>query len=404
VRLFFSRINVLTTVYPVEVIEMECGRIAWQYIFICVLCCFLWVNDVSAQVSQKDVPHDKGITKTASEGPIWPPSSDIPKDFDWIQLTSGEWLKGDLKVLYDDKLEFDSDELDLLELDWEDIKEIRGHRQHSVRFEGPVSVVGVLKVVGDKVFVITEEKVFEFDRSDLISIAYGEEKEIGYWAAKISLGLDIRKGNTDLINYSTSAYAKRQTSASRFYIDYLGIYDKTEGIETADSQRVSSHYDIFLKKKFFWVPVFAEYFKDRFSNIANRTTLGTGGGYTIIDTAKIKWDISPGLAYQYTKNVSVEAGEDIDASTPALVIGTIIETELTEKIDFDASYRFNIVNQDSGTYTHHLLAALEIELTERLDLDFSFVWDRIQDPKTAADGSVPEKDDFHFFFGLGFEL
>jgi hypothetical protein len=192
---------------------MECGRIAWQRIFICVLCCFLWVNNVSAQMNQKDVPNDKGLTKTASEGPIWSPSSDPPKDFDWIQLTSGEWLKGDLKVLYDDKLEFDSDELDLLELDWDDIKEIRGYRQHSVRFEGPVTVVGVLKVVGDKVFVITEEKVFEFNRSDLISIAYGEEKEIGYWSAKISLGLDIRKGNTDQINYSTSPYAKRQTSA-----------------------------------------------------------------------------------------------------------------------------------------------------------------------------------------------
>jgi long-subunit fatty acid transport protein len=150
--------------------------------------------------------------------------------------------------------------------------------------------------------------------------------------------------------------------------------------------------------------MFAEYFKDRFSNIDNRITLGTGIGYNIIDTAKTEWDISPGLAYQYTQDVSVEAGEDIETSTPALVIGTIFETELTQKIDFNASYRFNIVNRDSGTYTHHVLAALEIELTERLDLDLSFIWDRIQDPKTAADGSVPEQDDFYFFFGLGFEL
>lgn len=39
-----------------------------------------------------------------------------PEDnkFDWIQLTSDEWLKGDLKALYDYKLEFDSDNLELL--------------------------------------------------------------------------------------------------------------------------------------------------------------------------------------------------------------------------------------------------------------------------------------------------
>jgi hypothetical protein len=59
----------------------------------------------------------------------------------------------------------------------------------------------------------------------LISIAYGEPEEIGYRSAKISLGLDIRKGNSDQINYSTSAYAKRRTSESRFFIDYLGIFN-----------------------------------------------------------------------------------------------------------------------------------------------------------------------------------
>ena len=86
------------------------------------------------------------------------------------------------------------------------------------------------------------------------------------------------------------------------------------------------------------------------------------------------------------------------------MVGTNFETNLTKIIDFNASYRFNIVNQESGTYIHHAMAALEIELTKRLDLDLSFVWDRIKDPKTEADGRVPEKDDFYLFFGIGFEL
>ena len=74
------------------------------------------------------------------------------KTFDWIQLTSGEWLKGDLKVLYNNKLEFDSDKLDLLELDWEDVKQVRGYQLHSVRFEGPEIVVGILKIINEKVW------------------------------------------------------------------------------------------------------------------------------------------------------------------------------------------------------------------------------------------------------------
>jgi hypothetical protein len=50
-------------------------------------------------------------------------------EFDWVQTTSGEWLKGELKVLYSGSLEFDSDEFDLQTLDWDDVAQIRGDHQ-----------------------------------------------------------------------------------------------------------------------------------------------------------------------------------------------------------------------------------------------------------------------------------
>lgn len=137
-------------------------------ICLCVICCLFLVDNINAQMNPKDSSNVTEFSNTPSGSPIWGPPSALPEKFDWIQLTSGEWLKGDLKVLYDKKLEFDSDELDLLELDWEDVKQVRGHKLHSVRFEGPpVVVVGILKIIDDKVFVTTEEKVLEFDRSRL---------------------------------------------------------------------------------------------------------------------------------------------------------------------------------------------------------------------------------------------
>ena len=372
--------------------------------WLCIFCCFFLIVRVNAHANQKDDGNVSETQNTPSGSPSWVPPSALPKSFDWIQLTSGEWLKGNLKVLYNKKLEFDSDELDLLELDWEDVKQVRGHRLHSVRFEGPMTVVGILTVIDDKVFITTEEKVLEFDRSRLISIAHGAPEEIGYWSAKISFALDIIEGNTDQINYSTSAYAKRRTSASRFFVDYLGIFNEVEGIETANSQRINSYYDIFKTKRVFWRPVFGEYFRDPFTNIDYRVTVGGGIGFHIIDTYKTEWYISPGIAYQYTQNVSAQAGQDTSNSTPALVVSTEYDTELTKKIDFNVSYKFNIVNQESGRYTHNVRTGLEIELTRRLDLDLSFVWDRIQDPKPEDDGRVPNQDDFYYFFGLGFEL
>ena len=46
----------------------------------------------------------------------WQPPPPMPDDFDWIQLTSGEWLKGEIIAMYDDSLEFDSKELDDLDV------------------------------------------------------------------------------------------------------------------------------------------------------------------------------------------------------------------------------------------------------------------------------------------------
>jgi len=63
-----------------------------------------------------------------------------------------------------------------------------------------------------------------------------------------------------------------------------------------------------------------------------------------------------------------------------------------------------VVNEESGTYSHHAKTGLEIELTGRLNLDMSVVWDRIQDPQPDSDGNTPKQDDVYLFFGISFEL
>jgi len=350
--------------------------------------------------------------------PVWTPDGTRPVGFDWIQLTNGEWLKGDLKVMYSESLEFDSDELDLLTFDWEDVHQVICHEPQSLRIENPEAaktntfhiygetqtIVGFLHIQGDKVYVETNEGTKEFDRNNLVSIAPGESRELDYWAIKLTLSVDISAGNTDKKDYSANLNLKRRTSLTRFYFDYQGIYSETQDVETSNSQRANTYFDIFSTQRFYWRPIFVEYYRDPFANIAHRGTIGTGGGYTIIDTARTEWLISPGVAYIYTQYDSVEQGEDDSASTPALVISTEFDTELTKRTDFNLYYSFNVVNEESGSYTHHTKASLEIELTGMLDLDLSLIWDRIQDPAPDENGIVPEQDDFGLYCGLTFEL
>ena len=56
--------------------------------------------------------------------PDWEPPEPAPEAWDWIKMTSGEWLKGEVHDLNDDKLAFESDELDDLDLDWDDVAEL----------------------------------------------------------------------------------------------------------------------------------------------------------------------------------------------------------------------------------------------------------------------------------------
>lgn len=66
--------------------------------------------------------------------------------FDWIRLNSGEWLKGELVSMYDKELEFDSDVLDTLMIDREDVYMIISERHHTVRFNDGEELSGTLNI------------------------------------------------------------------------------------------------------------------------------------------------------------------------------------------------------------------------------------------------------------------
>ena len=59
-----------------------------------------------------------GAVMAQPEPDDWNPQSKFEGKFDWIQMKSGEWVKGEILVMYDEDLEFDSDEFDDLMLSW----------------------------------------------------------------------------------------------------------------------------------------------------------------------------------------------------------------------------------------------------------------------------------------------
>lgn len=374
-----------------------------KYLTLALAGCFLLVFG-STQAQEVTIEASEEAEKAYLEKTFqWETSTPTAINFDWVQLVSGEWLKGEIKGMYKDSLEFDSDKLDLLTLDWEDVKYVETHIPGSANIEGHGTVYGYFEIDKTRIIVTNGDDITEYKRSQLVSFITGGEEETDYWSAKISLGLIVRSGNTDQVDYNAKANVRRQTSFSRFIADYIGNISNTQDIETINNHRLTATHDIFKSRHFFLRPIFGEYYRDPFSNIDSRVTLGTGLGYTIIDTSRIDWNIAGGPAYQSTRFISVEAGENIKETTPALVVSTDYDIELTNKLDFMFSYSTTWGNKESGGYTHHVVTTFESEVIGSFDLDVSFIWDHISNPTAADDGIIPFKDDYRLTLGISYE-
>jgi hypothetical protein len=334
--------------------------------------------------------------------PSWPDATAMPQDFDWIRLPSDEWLKGDVTAMYDNELEFDSDELGVLMLDWKDIRELRSAEILQVRATGGRIGTGRVLMSGGALEILGTGMTLPQDQ--IISITAGEPKEINFWAIRVSAGATVREGNSDQRDFYARANSTRRTVDNRVRIDYLANYARTNDVETTNNHRANFSWDRFITDRFFLRPAFGEYFRDPFQNIAHRVWLGTGVGWQIQDTSVVSWDVFAGPAYQATRFDEVEPGEDDSVSSAALVVGTFYERELTDWIDFRYEYGFQFTASRSGGYNHHMVGALEIELTDSLDLDLSLIWDRIEEPQRDADGILPEQDDWRYVVGLGWEF
>jgi hypothetical protein len=100
------------------------------------------------------------VAPHAGAQPTWPDGSLLPEDYDWVRLPSDEWLKGDLKALYDDELEFDSDELGIVMLDWDDIKELRSAEILQVRATGGRIAIGRVMLESGELNILGADVAF----------------------------------------------------------------------------------------------------------------------------------------------------------------------------------------------------------------------------------------------------
>ncbi|MBW2498849.1 MAG: DUF481 domain-containing protein [Deltaproteobacteria bacterium] len=330
----------------------------------------------------------------------WLPPEPTAGGWDWARLDTGEWLKGEMIVMQNDVMIFDSDNFDELRIDWEDVYDLRLAIPRVFRRVGRRVYRGMGEIRDRTVRILTTEgELVEFPQHEIVSIVYTRESELRNWRVRVGVSLAAREGNTEQRDLSSNAEIRRDSSFTRSQTKYTGTFSEVDGDKTINNHRASTLFDWLLTRRFFIrVPSF-EFFSDEFQNIDARYTPGASVGYELIETSIVEHLLTIGAAAQITDFDDGDQDEDF-----ATIFTSELSLDFPRDIDLDFDYKLQLVATDLGKTSHHTAGILSFELWDPLDLDVGAYWDRIEQPEKDNDGERPKRDDFRLTVGLSLDF
>jgi putative salt-induced outer membrane protein YdiY len=323
---------------------------------------------------------------------------------DWIRLTSGEWLKGKLKRMREDEIEFDSDKLDLLTFTWDKVEQVHSPQVNTYVFEHKLDVMGRAVVTKDKVLIETADGVERYPRSELLSIIRGELKERNFWSTRLSAGFSGSAGNTNQGQMNAHWDLRRADPRTRTKLSYDGTFGYANNEQTVNRHLGIAETKFFISKRFFFVPATSEFLNDKFTNFKFRATPGTGAGVHIFDTKKVEWDLGGALGYQFTRFLSTASGVTNPQNDGFVSFRTYADIDFTGDVELEIEWRTNVVYTQIGLTNHLGSANFSVEITDIFDLETTFKFYRTENPPPRADGTVPKKNDYEFIISLALEI
>ena len=324
---------------------------------------------------------------------------------DWIQLTSGEWLRGTVNRIRVDSIEFDSEELDELTLDLDDVYAVVTSGPQTVSLDTRRLVVGNVAIRGNIVRIRSQSGVQSFTRIDILGMVPGLPTEWNYWSGNASIGLTLQKGNTNQTDFTAIASIMRETANTRATSQYNGTISAANGAQTGNNHRVDVQGDILITRRFY-ITVFAfEYYTNRFQDINLRLVPSAGVGYSIIDNGRTAVDIEVGAGATYTRTFDPNTPSILISRTNASVIFRLrFDTDITKNIEWSGEYKVQLGVPETQYTFQHALTTLSVDLWRDIDLDTTFIWDRNQANAYQPTPDSPVPDDFRLTFGLGIDF
>ena len=95
---------------------------------------------------------------------------------------------------------------------------------------------------------------------------------------------------------------------------------------------------------------------------------------------------------------------EVRAHDAAVVASTEADFDLPRGIEWDNSYKLQLVVTDLDKTNHHAESMISFDVWGPLELDVTFMFDRVEKPVPDAGGNVPKSNDYRVTMGLGIDF
>lgn len=228
---------------------------------------------------------------------------------------------------------------------------------------------------------------------DTIAALNPPPKEPVTWKGNITLGGNLKDGNTDSMNLSAGALAVRRSENDRFLINFLYNYTEDDGVRTAENTYGQLKYDYFLSPKWY-LYLNVDMLSDDFQDINFRTSVGPGVGYQIWDEENRALGLEAGVSYTSEDR---DLGEDKNWFSARLGVNFLYK--LFDRVVFTDQFVIYPNLDDTGEYTLRNDAALVTDIGSNWAFRLGNIWERNSNP-----GLDVKKDDFTWILGLQYSF
>jgi putative salt-induced outer membrane protein len=226
------------------------------------------------------------------------------------------------------------------------------------------------------------------------------------WKHQVELGLNSASGNTEAMSLHTGYDANYADQEDRW--KFSSAYDRSK----SDGKLTGNLFFSDLKKEWLWpdYPWFSflqgRYDWNRFKEWKYRLSLSSGIGYQHFKNEA--WDIRTrlGLGGNLTR------GDDIDVSTPELILALDLDWTISEKEAFEFTTAFYPDLKEKGEYRNlskinwviKMAEANHLSIKLGLSNEYNSAIQGQEGESEGADSKNTEKNDFAYHLSLAWQL